>query len=350
VPLLIVIIIINFNTTPFLDINFPLPLRRLALLRLALSLTPLPLIIIILHIPTPLQPLHLPRLQPAQINLAQVDAANLVAHGVGRNVLLGALLVGAARLLHGLLLQRVVGAEDAAQPEVHARAVLLELHAGQLVAGAAGADGVDAQAEDGFACWVGGVGGDSGGGGGGGRSGGGFVGRDGDDVAQAFDVDLVGGFAAEEVDEEGLGEGEFVGDGRFEGGAGKDHQRTHADGDLFAVFELRDGPVRVAVQAELEHVKDLVVKGAHKGDGVRALLVGAAEEEEGAVVLFGEEGEGGGVFEGVDWERDSGLVSWKIYGMYVGAWYGTYWHSFSGSAWKGSGGGSRGRPWHLGSG
>ena len=41
-------------------------------------------------------------------------------------------------------------------------------------------------------------------------------------------------------------------------------------------------------------------KGPHKCKGMRAFLARGAEDEEGGVVLLGEELERGGVFEGMD--------------------------------------------------
>ena len=136
-----------------------------------------------------LQTLHLAGLQLAQVELAQVDAAELVAHGVGRDVLLGALL-GAPGLAHGLLEHGLVRVLDAAEAEVHPGAVLLDLDAGQLLAGPLGPDQVGAQVQDGLgARVVGGLGAR------------GLVGRDDHAVLQALDVDLVGRLAAEEVDQ-----------------------------------------------------------------------------------------------------------------------------------------------------
>ena len=91
----------------------------------------------------------------------------------------------------------------------------------------------------------------------------------------------------------------------------KHHQRARAHGHLLRL-ELGQAPEGVAVETELEHVENLVVKGAGEGDGVRALLAAAAEEEQAAVVLFREEGERAGIFERMDCFREgdvSGLLS-----------------------------------------
>lgn len=179
-------------------LRFPLPPRLLLLLDQRLGL-----VLVAALVPLALQALHLARLQLAQVELAHVDAAELVAHDVSRNVLLGPLLA-CPGLAHRLLEHRRVGFLDAAQTKVHARAVLLELDARELLARALRADRVDAQAEDGPGRRVVVVDG-------GGR----LVGRHHDAVPQAFDVNLVGGFAAEEVEEHGLGHGEGVGHGGF---------------------------------------------------------------------------------------------------------------------------------------
>lgn len=86
-----------------------------------------------LNIPTPLQTLHLPRLQRAQILSSQVHPTDLVTHRIRLDVLLGPLL-GAARLPHGLLARRLVGLLDASDAEVHAGSHLLDLDARELLA------------------------------------------------------------------------------------------------------------------------------------------------------------------------------------------------------------------------
>jgi hypothetical protein len=69
----------------------------------------------------------------------------------------------------------------------------------------------------------------------------------------------------------------------------KHHQRPCPYGNLLGL-ELGDAPEGLGVEAELEHVEDLVVEGAGKSDGIGALLAAAGKEEQTAVVLLGEEG------------------------------------------------------------
>lgn len=130
----------------------------------------------------------------------------------------------------------------------------------------------------------------------------GLVGGDDDDVLQALDVDLVGPgppLAGEEISEHALGHGELVRDGALEGRARKDEHRPQADGRLLPP-ELREAAERLGVEPELQHVEDAVAEGAHEGEAVGPLLGGAAEDQQGGVVLLGEELERGGVLEGVD--------------------------------------------------
>lgn len=210
-----------------------------------------------------------------------MDTSHLVTHAVGGDVLLGALL-GAARLLHGLLKHRLVGLALASDAEVHAGADLVDLDAGRLLAAALRADGVAAQADGGLVVAVGGL-----------------VGGDGDDPLQALDVDLVRLLAAEEVDEEGARVGVLVGDGAVPGGAGEVEHGLEADGHLLAL-ELGERAEGLRVEVELEHVEHLVAEGADEGDGVGPLLGGVAEDDNGGVVLLGEELDRVGVVEGVD--------------------------------------------------
>lgn len=224
-------------------------------------------------------------------------SAELVAHGVSRHVLLGPLLE-ASGPLHGLLEHGLVGLLDAADAEVHAGAHLLDLDARHLLAGALGGDEVDAEVDGGLVAVADGL-----------------LGRDGDHVLETLDVDLVGALAAEEIEEEALGEGVLVGHGAVERGAGKDNHGAQADGEL-AALELVDLAVRLLVEVELEHVERLVAEHADHGQGVGALLGAAAKDHERGVVLLGEELERRGVLEGVDrvllgellGERDAQLV------------------------------------------
>lgn len=126
-----------------------------------------------------------------------------------------------------------------------------------------------------------------------------LLGRDGDNILQALDVDLVrGAVADEEVGQHALGHGVLVGDGALKGGAGEDDHGPQADGGLLAA-ELGEAAEGVGVEVQLEHVEELVAKGAGQGEAVGPLLAAAAEDEEGGVVLLGEELERGGVLEGV---------------------------------------------------
>lgn len=211
-----------------------------------------------------------------------MDAAKLVTHRVGRDVLLGALLQTLG-LLHRLLEHRFVRLTHATDAEVHAGPHLLHLDAGELLPAALGLDEVDAEVDRGLHVAVAGV----------------LVGGDGDDVLQALDVDLVGGLALEEIQEHALCKRVLVGDGALKGGAGEEDHGPQADG-AFLGLELGHGAEALGVEAELEHVEDLVAERADERQVVRALLLAAAEDEEAGVVLLGEELERGGVLERVD--------------------------------------------------
>lgn len=253
-----------------------------------------PVKLIVIPTPHPLEPLHLPRLQFLEILLAKMDPTKLITHCRNLDILLRLFHPDLA-LPHRLLEHRLVGLSDPADAEVHPRPHLLDLDAREPLAGPLRADEVHAQAQD--------------------RRGAGIVagrsvaaaalvvGRDDDDVLQALDVDLVcagrGGVAAEEVGQHALGQGELVGDGGLEGGAGEDEHGPQADGELLGL-ELAYAAEGLAVEVELEHVEHLVAEGAGEGDCVGALLGGGAEDEDGGVVLLREELERGGVLEGVD--------------------------------------------------
>jgi len=239
-------------------------------------------------VPLALKTLHLTCLQLRQIELARVDAADLVTHDVGRDVLLGALL-GRLGLAKGLLEQVLVGLLDAAETEVHAGTMLLELNTRETLTGSLGADQVAAKVEDWLGSRVIRVPAPLGG----------LIGCDDHNVLQSLNVDLVGYLAAEEVDEHGPGHGEGRGYGALKGCAGEHHEGAGTNGDLLGL-ELADAAERLGVEVELEHVEQLVVKGARKGDGARTLLAAAGEQDETAVVLLGEEGEGASIFKGVD--------------------------------------------------
>lgn len=231
---------------------------------------------------TSLQTLHLAELQLAKILLAQMHAANLVAHRISCDVLLGALL-GAARLLQGLLEHRLIGLPDSADTEIHARTDLLNLDAGETLTGSLGADGIDTQVNGGlniaFASAI--------------------LCANGDDVLETFDVNLVAGLALEEIKEHALRKGEFVADRALKGSTSEQDHRPQANGE-FLRFKLSNGTEALWVEVELKHVKNLVTKGANKSQGVRALLLAATKNEETGVVLFGEKLERGGIVKGMD--------------------------------------------------
>lgn len=211
-----------------------------------------------------------------------MDATKLVTHRVSGDVLLGPLLQSAG-LPHGLLARGLIGLLEATDAEVHAGAHLLDLHAGEPLPAALGADEVGAQVDGGLRVALS-------------RR---LLGGDGDDVLQALDVDLVRGLALEEVDEEALGLRELVGDGALEGGAREEEHGPQPHGELLGL-ELGQPAERLRVEVELEHVEDLEGEGSDEGQGVRALLAAGAEDEQAGVVLLGEELERGRVLEGVD--------------------------------------------------
>jgi hypothetical protein len=228
-----------------------------------------------------LQTLHLPCLHGAEVLLARVDLGDLVTHGVGGDVLFGALL-GALGLLHGVLEHVCVGELLAADGEVDAGTHLLDFDARQLLATALGLEQVEAHLDLGVRAGVGGL-----------------LGADADQILQTLDIDLLGVLAAEQVDEKTLGKGVFCLVGVFEDGAVEGHERLQANAGLL-VLELLQGAESVRVDVELEHVEELVVKGADEGEAVRALLGVQRQGEERGVVLQGEELERGGIVEGVD--------------------------------------------------
>lgn len=119
-------------------------------------------------------------------------------------------------------------------------------------------------------------------------------------ILQALDIDLVGGaLAAEEIRKQALGDRVLVLHGALPRGAGKHDHGPQADGGLLAL-ELLESAETVRVQAELQHVQDLEAEGARERQAVGSLLGAAAEDEEGGVVLLGEELERRGILEGVD--------------------------------------------------
>lgn len=127
----------------------------------------------------------------------------------------------------------------------------------------------------------------------------GILRRDGDNVLQALDVNLVRGVAFEEIEKQALCQSVLVADGALKRGACKEEHGSQANGKLF-ILELRHGPEGLRVEVQLQHVEDLVAECADKRQRVRPLLLAAPKDEEGGVVLLGEEFERGGVFKGVD--------------------------------------------------
>lgn len=232
--------------------------------------------------PAAFQALHLPRLQIAQVLLAEMHTTQLVTHGVSRNVLLGPVLE-AAGLLHGGLEHVLLGLLHAAKTEVHPGTHLLDLDTGELLAAALGADEVDAQADGGLCVALPDV----------------VLGGDGHNVLQALGVNLVRGIALEEVNEHALGERKLIRHGALKRRASKEHHRPQAHGKLLRL-ELRHGAERFGIEVQLQHVEDLVPKGADESDGMGPLLLAAAKDEEAGVVLVGEELERGRVLKGVD--------------------------------------------------
>ena len=232
-------------------------------------------------IATPLQSLHLPRLQGVEVLLTRVNLGDLVAHGIGRDVLLGPLL-GALGLPHGLLEHIGIGELLASDGEIDARPHLLDLDARQLLAAALRLEQVEAQLDLRVGAGVGGL-----------------LGADADQVLQAFDVDFLRVLPAEEVDEQALGECVLGLVGVFKDGAVEGDEGLEADAGLL-VLELLQCAERVRVDVQLEHVEQLVVECADEGQAVGALLGVQREHEEGGVVLEGEELERRGIVEGVD--------------------------------------------------
>jgi len=140
-----------------------------------------------------------------------VDGTGLVAHDVGIDVLLGPLL-GPSWLLERLLEHIRVGEHFASETEVHARAHFLDFNARQFLAGSLGAEQIEAQLDFGVGKRVRGL-----------------DGGHGDEILQAFDVDLGGVLALEEINQERLGQRVF-GLGRvFENGAVEADEGLKAD-------------------------------------------------------------------------------------------------------------------------
>lgn len=231
---------------------------------------------------TSLQTLHLAELQLAEILLAQMHAANLVTHRVGCDVLLGALL-GAARLLHGLLEHRLIGLPDSADTEIHARTDLLNLNTGKTLTGSLGTDGVDSQVDGGLNITVASA----------------ILCANGDDVLETLDVNLVTGLALEEIKEHALRKGELVADRALKSSTSEQDHRPQTNGE-FLSLELSNRTEALRVEVELKHVKDLITESANKSQGMGTLLLAATKNEETGVVLFGEKLERGGVVKGMD--------------------------------------------------
>jgi hypothetical protein len=230
-------------------------------------------LLVLAVVPVALQTLHLPRLQRAKVLLLDVDLARLVAHTVGIDVLLRPRL-GALWLLERRLHHVCVGELFAAEAKVHPGAHFLDFDARQFLAGALGAQEVEAE----LYLWVG-------------EFVGGFLRGYADEVLEALDVDFGCVLALEEVDEEALCEGVFGLIGVLEDGAVEGHHGLETNGGLL-VLELLERAEGVGVDVELEHVEDLVGEGARKGHAVRALLGVEGEHDEGGFVLEGEEFEG----------------------------------------------------------
>lgn len=203
--------------------------------------------------PRTLQSLHLARLQVAKVLLAHVDLARLVAHDVGVDVLLCALL-GALWLLERLLHHVWVGEHFPSEAEVHARAHFLDFDAGKFLATALGAQEIETE----FYFRV--------------REGvGGFYGGDGDQVLETFDVDFGCVLAFEEVDEQGLGQCVFCLRGVFEDCAVETYQWLEAN-RRFLVLELLQRAEGFGVDVELQHIQHLVRECARDCQAVRTLL------------------------------------------------------------------------------
>lgn len=178
--------------------------------------------------------------------------------------------LGALGLLERLLHHVDVGLADPADPEVDARAHLLDLDPRQALSALLGLDHVAAQVDLGR-----------------GRIldllGHGNVHH----VLQTLDVDVVNVLALEKVEQQALGQGVGVCGGAVKGGAGKGDERLEADAGL-VVFELAEGAEGVGLNVQLGHVEDLVVKQARQRDRVRPLLAVRAKHHERGVVLLRE--------------------------------------------------------------
>lgn len=240
------------------------------------------LILRISHVPTPLQALHLPRLQLFQILLAQMYSSHLVAHNIRRDVLLRPLDARPCplqRLLHYALVCLL----HAPHAEIHPRPHLLDLDPRQLLSTPLRLDQVDAQVHPGLQLLPIHA----------------ISGRDGHHILQPLNIHLVRRLASEEIGEEALHQRVLATDRPLERRAGEQQHRLQAHGALLVLETLQAAPA-LGVQAELQHVQHLVVEGADEGEAVRTLLAAAAEDEQRGVVLLGEELERGGRLERVD--------------------------------------------------
>jgi hypothetical protein len=211
-----------------------------------------------------------------------VDSTHLVTHNVRLDVLLCSLLRGLG-LLECLLQHVWVGLSGSADSEVHSWSHLLDLDARQLLSALLCSDQVDSQVDLWSLLLAINL----------------IAGRDGNNVLQSLDIDLVRWLALEEIDEEALCVGVLIGDRAFEWHSAEDQHRLQSDGTL-GVLELRQSSEALLVEVEFQHVQHLVAKGAHHGERMWALLGGGAKDEDGGVVLLGEELEGSGIVEWVD--------------------------------------------------
>ncbi len=126
-----------------------------------------------------------------------------------------------------------------------------------------------------------------------------FPGHDGYDILQALDIDTRRFFAPEEIQEQRLGKRVCIRRRTLKGRSGKEHKRLQADRDLLGL-ELRQGPERVRVEVELQHVEHLVVEGPDQGQAVWPFLAVHAEHEQARVVLLREELQARRILERVD--------------------------------------------------
>lgn len=119
------------------------------------------------------------------------------------------------------------------------------------------------------------------------------------DVLEAFYVDLVGRFALEEIGKDGFGECVLVRNRALEGRSRKQKHRFQPHSKLLSL-ETRQPLHRGGIQEQLQHIIRLVRKRPDESQRVRPLLARRAKDQNGGIVLLGEELERGGVVEGVD--------------------------------------------------